>query len=262
MFIYPSYSDGNTGNQAQTDSATNLFKYIMPGYKIRPIDSRSVSPYAGELHCITMQIPVENPVLFWHPSIDGMQPLGTSFHILAKITNNSGIQTAVCNWRKRGSATWNTITLADSSGYFVGNITDNTITATDKIEYYLSATTVNGRTAVKPITAPEGFYVFYFMLGTGVEDIQVQEKNYLFGAYPNPASTSITIPYYVKDLTGDVTISIMDINGKRIEEIHQTPTYGLNRVESNLSGLSNGIYFYSYSLNGALIATRKFIIAR
>ena len=262
MFVYPSYSDGSTGNQAQTDSATNLFKYIMPGYKIRPIDSRSVSPYAGELHCITMQIPAENPVLFWHPSIDGLKPFGTQFHLLAKITNNSGIQTAICKWRKRGAITWNTINLTDSSGYFIGDIVDNTLTVNDKVEYFLSATTVNGKTAVKPITAPDGYYIFYFKTNTGLENLQIVEKDYLFGAYPNPAKDEITIPFYVKSNAKLAFINIYDISGKLIISNTVTPFNGLNKVETNTTNFENGVYYYTYQLDANMISTRKFVIAK
>jgi len=262
MFIYPSYSDGSTGNQAQTDSVTKLFKYIMPGYKIVPIDSRSISPYAGELHCITMQIPAENPVLFWHPSIDGLNPFGTSFHIIAKITNHSGIQTAVCKWRKKGAASWNSLNLTDSSGYFIGNISDNSLTVDDKIEYYLTATTVNGKTSVKPITAPEGYYTVYFKIGTGIDDHMVKEKNYLFGAYPNPAANNITIPYYVNSENGETVINIYSVEGRLIQSVKNSSVYGLNKLNLELNNYTNGIYVYTYTLNGEYIATRKFTIAK
>ncbi len=262
MFIYPSYSNSVSGNKTQTDSVTAYFKYIMPGYKIREIDSRSISPYGGEIHCITMQIPAENPVLFWHPSVDGLQPYGTNFHIITKITNHSGIQNAVCKWRKRGAATWNTVTLTDSAGYFIGNIQDNSIAVTDKIEYYLTATTVNGKTAVKPITAPEGYYLIYFQIGVGTEELTINEKDYLFGAYPNPATNQLTIPYYMTNAGNDATIQVYDIHGKLMIDNSYSSQQGINRVTIDISGFDSGIYFYSYRMNNTTISTRKFIIAR
>jgi agmatine/peptidylarginine deiminase len=261
-FIYPSYSNAQNGNKAQTDSATQLFKYLMPGYKIREIDSRALSPYGGEIHCITIQIPAENPVLFWHPSIDGQQSLRNSYHILAKISNNSGIAQATCKWRKRGAASWSTLNLSDSAGFFVGDIADASLTLDDKIEYYLTATTNNGKTAVKPITAPEGYYTVYFQTGVGIDENQVTEKDYLFGAYPNPAASQVTLPYFVMNAAESSVMSIMDLNGRKLKEYSLHPHYGLNKLELDLTGLDNGIYFYSYQTGGTYIATRKFIIAR
>jgi agmatine/peptidylarginine deiminase len=262
-YIMPSYSDEFDGNKVQTEQAVNLFKRIMPGYKVVDIDSRLLSELGGELHCITMQIPAENPVLFWHPSVDGYYPnITNSFHIMAKITNKSGVASAVCNWRLKGAATFNTINLTDSSGYFIGDIIANGITSADEIEYYLSATTNNGKTAVKPITAPDGFYSIFFTQRTALEEYEVTTKDYLFNAYPNPASTQIKIPFYAKQ--GKIAnLKIVDITGKIIKEmVSANLQNGLNEVIVDLHDLNNGIYFYTYTLDGNVIATRKLIVSK
>lgn len=241
-YIFPSYSDNIDGNKAQTDSVANLFKQIMPGYKIVDIDSRLLSELGGEIHCITMQIPAENPVLFWHPSVDGFQyEFKNQFHILAKITNKSGVATAKCFWRIKGSTNFNTLNLTDSAGYFIGDIVANGLTNADVVEYYLEAVTNNGKTATKPITAPEGYYSIFFSKTTAIDEYEVTPKNYLFNAYPNPANTSIKIPFYVKD-NGKVTITVSDIMGRTLEQI--TPAQvnnGLNEVAVNVTDLPNGI---------------------
>jgi agmatine/peptidylarginine deiminase len=262
-YIMPSYSDEFNGNKAQTAQVVNLFKRIMPGYKVIDIDSRLLSELGGELHCITMQIPAENPVLFWHPSVDGFySSIQNSFHIVAKITNKSGVTSAVCKWRLKGASTFNTINLTDSSGYFIGDIVANGLTAADEIEYYLSATTNNGKTAVKPITAPDGFYSIFFTERTALAEFEIKPKNYLFKAYPNPASTQIKIPFYA--IQGKMaTINVTDISGKTVKQI--TPSNlqnGLNEAIIDLHDLNNGIYFYTYTLDGNIIATRKFIVSK
>jgi agmatine/peptidylarginine deiminase len=262
-YIMPSYSDEFSGNKTQTTQVVNLFKRIMPGYKVVDIDSRLLSELGGELHCITMQIPAENPVLFWHPSVDGYYPsIQNSFHIVAKITNKSGVANAVCKWRLKGASTFNTVNLTDSSGYFIGDIVANGLTATDEIEYYLSATTNNGKTAVKPITAPEGFYSIFFTERTALAEFEIKPKNYLFNAYPNPASTQIKIPFYAMQ-GKTATINVTDIGGKTVKQI--TPSSlqnGLNEAIIDLHDLNNGIYFYTYTLDGNIIATRKFIVSK
>jgi agmatine/peptidylarginine deiminase len=262
-FIFPSYSDAIDGNKAQTDSVTKLFKSIMPGYKVVDVDSRLLSPLGGELHCITMQIPAENPVLFWHPSVDGFQnEFKNKFHILAKITNKSGIANATCKWRIKGSSTFTDLTLTDSAGYFIGDIVANGLTSSDVLEYYLTATTNNGKTATKPISAPDGFYSTFFSKTTALEAYEVAPKDYLFGAYPNPASTQVTIPFYAKQAKV-ASIKIMDVTGKMVKEL--SPEHmqnGLNEVVVNLSELNDGIYFYTYTLDGNIIGTRKFVVSK
>ncbi len=260
-FIYPSYSDTIDGNKTQTDSVTNLFKQIMPGYKVVDIDSRVISPLGGEIHCITMQIPADNPILFWHPSVDGFQyQFKNQFHILAKITNKSGVASATCFWRLKGTSTFNSFNLTDSAGYFVGDIVATGLTNSDVIEYYLSATTNNGKTATKPLTAPEGYYSIFFSKTTALSEYEITPKNYLFNAYPSPANQYITIPFYVNE-TGDITITVTDVMGKTMHVVTpQTVGNGLQHTQVDVSAWADGVYFYTYTINGITIATRKFVV--
>jgi agmatine deiminase len=176
-YLYPTYSNDVNGNKTQTAESVRMYQKYMPGYKVIPIDARAVSPGGGSIHCITMQIPADNPVLFWHPTVDGYQSMQTSYVIQAKITNRSGIASAECKWKKRGTNTWNTLTLAaGADDMFTGNLTPGTITETDTIDYYLTATTNNGKTAVKPITAPDGFYTMQFKgYPTGTNEVMSRE---------------------------------------------------------------------------------------
>jgi hypothetical protein len=179
---------------------------------------------------------------------------------VAKITNRSGIASAVCKWRKKGAATFNDITLTDSSGYFIGNISSPGLTSSDEIEYYLTATTNNGKTATKPLNAANsGYYNIHFVIRTGIDDQLVQARNYLFNAYPNPANTSVKIAFYAEQ-ADRATITLTDVTGKVIKTISNPVVSGLNEAVVDVSELNNGIYFYTYTLDGNVIATRKLIV--
>lgn len=264
-FIYPSYSDDVDGNKTQTAEVTRLFQKLMPGYKITPIDSRDLTPGGGAIHCITMQIPAENPVLFWHPSVDGLQPIQSSYHIVSKITNHSGIKKAECKWRKKSDPAWSTITLTDSAGYFIGDITPGPLTTSDWFIYYISAETNNGKTAVKPLTAPEGYYQVYFTPNTdsltlGGESLQITEHNHLFGAYPNPANQSVNISYKLMQ-DAQVSIELSDLTGRVFYSSNQTHVQaGLYRQAVDISSLKPGMYFYSLYIDGEKWATRRLVI--
>jgi agmatine/peptidylarginine deiminase len=260
-YLYPSYSNDVDGNKTQTAEATRLYQKYMPGYKVIPIDARVSSPAGGSIHCITMQIPADNPVLIWHPSIDGYNPINNPLNIQAKITNRSGIASAVCMWKKKTSATWNTLTLtAGANDMWTGKILPGTVTTADSIDYYIEAVTNNGKTAMKPITAPEGFYtIFYKPYATGLED-QVVAKNHVFGAYPNPVADALFIPFQlIEDAT--VEIRITDITGKEsgIKQLGNLNA-GFYKHAVLVNDYPNGFYFYTVYLNGASIGTRKFII--
>jgi agmatine/peptidylarginine deiminase len=270
LFLYPSYSDEVDGNQSQTAEVTALYQKLLPGYKVIPIDSRNITTNGGggAIHCITMQIPAENPVLFWHPSIDGKQPIQSSYHIVAKISNHNGIANAKCYWRKRHDGHYTSFNLTDSAGYFIGDIQPGTLTTQDWFIYYLSATTNDGKTAVKPISAPEGYYQVYFTDSTdnltlGVNNLdRITEKNYLFGAYPNPASNTFVIPFDLIE-NASIKIIITDILGKEMFTITKNNLQaGMYKEAIDASNFNNGVYFYSMIVNGIKISTRKLIIQK
>jgi len=162
--IIPIYSNENSpaANQAYDEAALDLIREALPGYNVVGIDSRALTPLGGAIHCITMQIPADNPIRFFHPKVAGLQNAKSNYHVLAEITNRSGIAQASCFWKIKGESTWNEISLADSAGFFVGNIANPGFTVADTIVYYLDATANNGKNATKPIVAPDGYYSFFF----------------------------------------------------------------------------------------------------
>ena len=261
-YIMPSYSDETTGNKAQTLEAVALFQKLMPGYKIVPVDSRIISPLGGEIHCITMQIPAENPITFWHPSIEGVQSIRMSYHILAKITNKSGISSAVCNWRLKGSVVWNTLQLTDSSGYFIGDIVNTGFSMNDKVEYYLTAASNNGKTMSKPYSAPDWHYTFEFQYTPSDQDFLVEEKDYLFNPYPNPAGSVFNQPFYIKN-EGSVTIEVVDVTGNLVLKVDKGDLItGLYSEKFTTDYLSQGIYFTTLYINGERINTRMLAVMK
>lgn len=257
-FIFPSYSDEFGGNQKQTDSIVTLFQSLMPGYKIIPIDCREMSPMGGAIHCITMQIPADNPIRIWHPKVLVNKVFQNNFRIIAKCENNSGIKTATCKYRKNKEA-WQTLNLADSADYHIGILTVNGLTSTDFVEYFIEAESNNGKKVTKPATAniaAQGYYRIQFENGTGIE--QILPKNYLFAAYPNPATNQLHVPFQLTE-KGMVNIKITDITGKVLAEQSSFVNAGQQENLMDISSLSNGIYFYTLSLNGEPINTRKFL---
>ncbi|MFY8021019.1 MAG: agmatine deiminase family protein [Bacteroidia bacterium] len=256
-FIFPSYYDGNTGNKEQHERIMDYYKRTLPGYKIVPIDSRDLSPLGGAIHCITMQIPAENPIRFWHPSVDGIQANLPSYHIIAKISNSSGIKTAKCIWRKNSGA-WTSITLNDSAGYFIGDIIHSGLNGDDYIEYYLEAESYNGKTANKPITAKNGgYYKIRLRIPSGTEDDWVKRENHLFTAYPNPAKEFVNINFQIIQ-QGDIQLNIYDGLGKLVyTESHDQMKPGVYTSEVNIESLPQGIYYYSLLINHQMSLSKK-----
>jgi hypothetical protein len=76
--------------------------------------------------------------------------------------------------------------------------------------------------------------------------------------YPNPSKGSVTFDIPAKDISEQITIQIIDLNGKRVQTIKVIAN--LKRIETDLGHLINGVYFYRLMTTGSLIKSGKLIL--
>ncbi|HKK38519.1 MAG TPA: T9SS type A sorting domain-containing protein, partial [Cryomorphaceae bacterium] len=107
------------------------------------------------------------------------------------------------------------------------------------IEYYVSAIAENGKTQVRPIVAPEGFWSFE-VLGT-ITSVDTQKLISMAKVYPNPAMDLVSIPINARREL-DVTVYMTDITGKVVKEIHSGTLFGDRRLSVFVSDLASGVY--------------------
>ncbi|MCB9224651.1 MAG: T9SS type A sorting domain-containing protein [Crocinitomicaceae bacterium] len=81
---------------------------------------------------------------------------------------------------------------------------------------------------------------------------QIQEINY--NAYPNPASDVFTVEMATNG--NDVKLILYNVLGERVK--FQNMVDGKNNI--SLSGLNNGVYFYSILRNAEVIETKKLVV--
>ena len=148
-----------------------------PGYDFYCVDVRSFDGSGGAIHCVTKQIPAENPLRILHESIhgcaDAMQ--GQEVPVSAVITNRSGISHAEVVYRVDGGQ-WQTISLTANDNRWYGrfpalSLTETAADSTLTVEYYISATSNNGKTLTKPITASQGGYYSYYYTASPDTDV-------------------------------------------------------------------------------------------
>ncbi len=218
-----------------------------PGYTIYPIDVRSFDGSGGAIHCITKQIPADNPVRILHPSITGNTEdayQGTNAPITATITNKSGIESAKVVYRANGGS-WQEATLtAGADNSFSGSIPTSTMTSNGEgyttVEYYISATSNNGKTITKPMTASQGgCYTFYLGHNPAV-GINAAENEAFGQFYPNPAADHSSIELSLKG-NEQYEVLIVDLMG-RIAHRSTLNAQGDIVYNVNTSKLGSGIY--------------------
>lgn len=209
--VQPVFASTQSGDMAALQKDLDSIKSKYPGYNIIPIDIRAFDGMGGAIHCITKQIPAENPVRILHVPFNGNVEYKKSYPIIANVHNRSGIANTLCKWRYKGESIWNQVPLAPASpDSFSGQIENKR--NLDTIEYFLEVTSNNGKTMTKPITAPAGFYSFSFQnTSTFVND----RENFGMKAVTFfQKSTMKKIFVRTSNINSDCTIRLFTITGK------------------------------------------------
>lgn len=121
VILQPCFSKVSNGQPSATWDRENIvaLQSAYPGYTIYPIDVCDFDGSGGAIHCVTKQIPADNPVRILHKSIVGSADAmrGNDIPVSAIITNRSGISHAECVYRI-DSSDWHTVSLAANGNKF------------------------------------------------------------------------------------------------------------------------------------------------
>jgi hypothetical protein len=93
-------------------------------------------------------------------------------------------------------------------------------------------------------------------------DIAGLNEGELLQNVPNPFSATTQIWYKLEN-ESTIQMNIYNYTGKLIESFNEgTKTKGTHRIDFDASGLKNGIYFYSISINGKTTDSKKMTIMK
>ena len=218
-----------------------------PGYTVYPINVKTFDGSGGAIHCITKQIPADNPVRILHPSITGNTEnayQSTDATITATITNKSGIESAKVVYRVDGGQ-WNEVALtAGSNNTFSGSIPTSTFSSNNEtyitVEYYISATSNNGKTITKPMTAAQGGYYTFYLGHNPAAGVSTVDEQRFGKFYPNPASDHASVEISLKGVE-NYEVLIVDMMG-RIAHRSTLNASGDIIYNVNTGKLGSGIY--------------------
>ena len=257
-YIMPVQS--NPTNLIASDvAAITAFQQKMPGYNVVPIDAGLMFGTGGAIHCITMQIPAENPIFIRHSAITGNQPL-QPYVINAVIKNNNGLASQFVYYKKSTQTTWTALPLvALGNNNFSATIPITNFSTGDEIHYFIEATNNSNKIISKPFVAREGgFNKFTISTTLGNESFDNQ-TNFILGVYPNPSSTGSFILPISLDNSRKVDIQIYDVLGRTVYQDVSDTDRGLHLKNIEIPN-NKGIYIIKTSIDNKIVKTQKLII--
>jgi agmatine/peptidylarginine deiminase len=259
-YIMPVMSD--TANLAPADvAAIAAFKKAMPGYRILPINASVMYGTGGSLHCISMQIPAENPVFIRHNALTGNQALLPNYPMTAIVKNKSGLATTKVYYKKSTASTWLSVNMiAGGLNQYNFSIPNTNFMNGDTIQYFIEALSNNGKIMSKPMTAREGG-AYRFIVGADVSLSPNETTNFTMSAYPNPTNSTFTLPISI-DASRTVEITIMDLSGRVIETATEQLQKGLH-LKQFIKGVdfsATGLYIVQTKIDGEVQNTQRVVI--
>lgn len=255
-------------------TAFRIYREAMPGYNIVGINSNSIIPSLGAIHCIVKEVGVSEPVWISHAKMDSVVYDEDSIAVSAAIKTKSGVADAHINWTADTSLGFNSIRMHFVNGDTAVGYIPQQLNGTE-IFYYISATSNSGRTVTKPLVAPDGHYKFIVENSvTGIVEEIYPGQFYLSQNYPNPFNPTTKIKFTIPQsplLGGDgrgglVILKVYDILGDEIatlvnEELHAGEyefEFSRNLIDQVLT---SGVYFYRLQV-GSFIETKKMILLK
>lgn len=78
--------------------------------------------------------------------------------------------------------------------------------------------------------------------------------------YPNPAESSFTVAYSLKEAVNSASLYILDLNGKCVNKIIVPGSAGINKIQMDRDGLNPGTYFVQFRSESFVLPAVKLIL--
>jgi hypothetical protein len=121
---------------------------------------------------------------------------------------------------------------------------------------------LNGVSQLLHIASPEFFTIIRRASDWAFKDAQssvsvqsLSENNYNLEAYPNPASTEMTIKFRSEKFT-PVTATLFNITGQQVDVIREDAVQGNNFIQLNAEKYSSGLYHIRLDIDGESAYTK------
>ena len=220
-----------------------ILRESMPGYEVIGIDcdnsGANIIGSGGAIHCITKAIGVSDPLLISHQQLSNTTDNINPQNIEALIMHRSGILSATLNFKKETDSSFSSISMTNISGnQWAGDIPAQA--AGSSVKYFISAIANSGKSQVRPLTAPYGYFKYKIL-----NFVDVSEMKIAFGrVFPNPSHGLTCIE--INNSNGfNGALELYDIMGKKVSTIHSGKFIkGDRKYFIDLSNYAKGAYLF------------------
>ncbi|NNF02265.1 MAG: T9SS type A sorting domain-containing protein [Bacteroidia bacterium] len=226
-------------------TAIRIFQEALPGYNVVGIDSRPSIPSLGAIHCIMKEIGTDDPLLIVHQSLEDTYDDVNPYNVVAEIKHRSGILNADLYFRTDTAQAYNSVSMTNvGSNDWSAQIPAQV--AGKKVDYYITAEANSGKTQVRPIVAPDGYFDFNVLQLTSIDEHLASSEFNVGNIFPNPASAITCIPVSFSDNV-QFSLDLYDISGRFIKNIFSNMSgTGDQKYFIDASQLSSGVYSLHY----------------
>ena len=226
-------------------TAVRTYEENLPGYRVVPIDCRTIIGASGAIHCITHSVGVNDPLLISHQRLIDTYDTQNPYSVEALIKHRSGISSAQLYYTTDTLNGFSTLPMNAAAGSDIWSAQIPPQAAGTTVYYYIRGIANSGKIQVRPITAPEGFYEFDVLDTGSVTTIEHQILDAVFETqlFPNPSSGLTCIPLKAPAAM-KVKVEVIDTRGNLVQQLWDaTVPGGESRVYINAAQLPAGLYF-------------------
>jgi agmatine/peptidylarginine deiminase len=241
VIIVPSY------NLPEYDSvAKQIYEAHMPGYIIKMIDARTLTPLFGALHCISKEIPQERLLKIVHEKVEGPQIYASDFPITCLANCDSLVEEMWLHYKINDATEFQTTPIHLVCPTHYGEIEG--LLPTDTVHYFIEGRS-GLNTVTYPLSSPAGYFTFWFDV---VGESKLISGKSGYSVYPNPSFGIITIK--APNLNEKLSIRISNMQGKIL--YHNTVN-ALQTLDVR-NEIKPGIYFIQIQ-SGSTLETLKVV---
>ena len=223
----------------------NIIQQIMPGYNVVAIDvdnsSANLIGQGGAIHCITKDVSTSDPLWIVHQSLVDTYDADNPYVVNASIRHKSGIASATLYYKTSLTGTYNSVPMSFNGTVgphnWTAQIPAQSVGAT--VYYYVRAESNSGKTQVRPMPAPEGYFHFRVLGGANLESLTQLEFTKIF---PNPSAGLTCISTnFEKAFQGRMYMT--NQLGQEVALVHEGEFIGGDRKYFiNVEDLPSGMY--------------------